>query len=166
MAWLSLVRRAKDFSLTYGLHAYYVPILILMFADLVLNAIMFFQPQWIWLPPSIRVVTTAAFLGIVESAAKLQPFIVLKAQAAQSIAQLEGRSGLQPDCGVEFRHHRGRLDHRADYLWISGSEPDTKVFCGSWNTGGDDQFADDMRAARNFYERLLFRRSPGHDGRT
>ena len=66
-----------------------MPVLILMLADLLLNAIMFFQPQWIWLPPTMRVVTTAAFLGIVESAAKLQPFIVLKAQAAQSIHNLK-----------------------------------------------------------------------------
>lgn len=80
---------AKDFSLTSALHPYYIPVLILMLADLLLNAIMFFQPQWIWLPPTIRVVTTAAFLGIVESAAKLQPFIVLKAQAAQSIHNLK-----------------------------------------------------------------------------
>jgi hypothetical protein len=79
----------RDFSISQGLHAYYVPILILMAADLVMNAIMFFQPQWIWLPPSLRVVTTAAFLGIVDSAAKLQPFIVLKAQAVQSVENVK-----------------------------------------------------------------------------
>ncbi len=79
----------KDFGIGQGLHAYYLPILILMAADLVMNAIMFFQPQWIWLPPSLRVMTTAGFLGIVQSAAKLQPYIVLKAQAAQSVENVK-----------------------------------------------------------------------------
>ncbi len=79
----------KDFGFAQGFHAYYVPILILMFADLVLNAIMFFQPQWIWLPPSLRLVTTAAYLGIANSASKLQPFIVLKAHATHSIANVK-----------------------------------------------------------------------------
>jgi hypothetical protein len=82
---VDLGRATSDFTITQGLHAYYVPILILMLADLALNAIMFFQPQWIWLPPALRLVTTAAFLGIVESAAKLRPFIVLKAHAAQNL---------------------------------------------------------------------------------
>jgi hypothetical protein len=80
---------AQDFSVTSALQTYYIPVLILMVADLVLNAIMFFRPQWIWLPPSMRVVTTAAFLGIVQSAAKLQPFIVLKAQAVQNVENVK-----------------------------------------------------------------------------
>jgi hypothetical protein len=95
-AWLNVPngvaifgQTANDFSVTHGLHAYYVPILILMSADLVMNAVMFFRPQWIWLPPSLRMVTTAAFLGIVESAAKLQPYIVLKAQAVQSVENIK-----------------------------------------------------------------------------
>lgn len=87
-------RSANDFCVTHGLHAYYVPVLILMIADLVMNAIMFFQPQWIWLPPSLRLMTTAAFLGIVQSAAKLQPFIVLKAQAVQSVENLKAAQAI------------------------------------------------------------------------
>ncbi len=89
MAVFGLGQTVKAFGVSQGLYAYYLPILILMAADLAMNAIMFFRPQWIWLPPSLRMVTTAAFLGIVESAAKLQPYIVLKAQAAQSFENVK-----------------------------------------------------------------------------
>lgn len=93
---------AKDFSVTSALHPYYIPVLILVVADLVMNAIMFFRPQWMWLPPSFRVVTTAAFLGIVQSAARLQPFIVLKAQAAQSVENVKAAQVFNQMVGWSF----------------------------------------------------------------
>jgi hypothetical protein len=109
IAWTNLYhgvaiigKDTADLTLNPGLSAYYFPVMLLMFMDLALNVTTFFRPQWTWLPPTVRALSSAGVLGILKSAYGLQPWLVLKAQSAQSIQYVNLIHGLNQGIAWSF----------------------------------------------------------------
>jgi hypothetical protein len=101
VAWTNLYygvsvigKDTADLSLNPGLRAYYLPVMLLMLMDLALNVTTFFRPQWTWLPPAVRALSSAGMLAIVGSVYRLQPWLLLKGESAQSVQYVKMIQGL------------------------------------------------------------------------
>jgi hypothetical protein len=79
---------AGIFTVSPTLHSYYVPVIVLTLLGLAQNVINLFRPQWTWLPPATRLITTAVGLGIANSIKSAYPYVVLT-DAAVRLARYE-----------------------------------------------------------------------------
>jgi hypothetical protein len=73
---------AGMFQVSPALHGYYVPVILTTVATMAQAIINLFRPQWTWLPPATRFVTTAVGLGIVKSMVSAYPYIILSDAAS------------------------------------------------------------------------------------
>jgi hypothetical protein len=97
--WLGLPRygffvfgaAAPILSLNPALRAYFLPVLVPIVIVIVQQCINLFRPQWTWLRAAALLVADAISLGIVESVARIYPYVFLTesgkdaAQHAQAI---------------------------------------------------------------------------------
>jgi hypothetical protein len=81
----------KILAATPALQYYYLPVLLPTVIAMVQQGVNLVRPQWYWLRPLTRLVTTAIILGIVESMLKVSPYFTLVNPAKDAVryGQLE-----------------------------------------------------------------------------
>jgi hypothetical protein len=75
----------KILAATPALQSYYWPVLLPTVIAMVQQGVNLVRPQWYWLRPLTRLVTTAIILGIVESMLKVSPYFTLVNPARDAV---------------------------------------------------------------------------------
>jgi hypothetical protein len=71
------------FTVSPALQSYYVPVIVLTLLGMAQSVINLVRPQWTWLPPATRLITTAVALGIANSIKSAYPYVILTDAAAR-----------------------------------------------------------------------------------
>jgi len=96
LGWLALPQLARQLVDKAGnilapapaLQAWYWPVLLPIFVSMTQQLINLFRPQWTWLRPVARLVSTAFILWIVESVVKIYPLFIVVAKGGKDAVRL------------------------------------------------------------------------------
>lgn len=88
---------AGIFTVSPALHGYYVPVMLLTVAGMAQSIVNLFRPQWTWLPPATRLITTAIGLGILKSISSAYPYIILT-ETASHVARYVSTAAIINQC--------------------------------------------------------------------
>ena len=104
IAWLAIPRfslqlwaptpNVTGLILAPGLRTYYMPVLLLMLVEIAMYCWMLFRANWTWLPPAVRLVTTAIALGLLKSVMKVYPYLVLVHSGNATAHDVQGAAAL------------------------------------------------------------------------
>ena len=70
-----------------ALAAWYWPVLVPILVSMTQQLINLFRPQWTWLRPAARMISTAIILWIVESVVKIYPLFIVAAKSGKDAAR-------------------------------------------------------------------------------
>jgi len=96
LGWLAVPQLARQIFAGAGnvlapapaLHAWYWPVLVPVVISMAQQLTNLFRPQWTWLRPVARMVSTAIILWIVESVVKIYPLFIIVAKGGKDAARL------------------------------------------------------------------------------
>jgi len=96
LGWLALPQLARQLVDKAGnalapapaLHIWYWPVLVPVIISMAQQLTNLFRPQWTWLRPAARMVSTAIILWIVESMVKIYPLFIVVAKGGKDAARL------------------------------------------------------------------------------
>jgi len=94
--WLAVPQLARQIFASAGnilapapaLHVWYWPALVPVVINMAQQLTNLFRPQWTWLRPAARMVSTAIVLWIVESVVKIYPLFIVVAKGGKDAARL------------------------------------------------------------------------------
>lgn len=96
LGWLAVPQLAGQIFAAAGnilapapaLHVWYWPVLVPVVISMAQQLTNLFRPQWTWLRPAARMVSTAIILWIVESVVKIYPLFIVVAKGGKDAARL------------------------------------------------------------------------------
>jgi hypothetical protein len=96
LGWLAVPQLARQIFASAGntlapapaLHVWYWPVLVPVVISMAQQLTNLFRPQWTWLRPAARMLSTAIILWIVESLVKIYPLFIVVAKGGKDAARL------------------------------------------------------------------------------